>query len=114
MVFMNVYAIWVDLVDSREDLQFATAVSQFMQFFIDNQMVESYSLERRKFGFGPEVLGEFHIRIHTKDLDSLDRAFHSAAARSGEVESLHVEVFRRVKNFKSGLYRTFPDPVRVH
>ena len=109
---MNVYAIWVDLVDSKEDLNFAKAVDQFLQYFVNQEMVESFSIERRKFGFSPENLGEFHIRILTNDLESLDRAFQDAATRSGEVELLHVEVFRRVKNFKSALYRTFPDPVR--
>lgn len=110
---MNVYAIWVDLVDGKEDLPFADAVHRYLEHFTTSGFVESYSLERRKFGFGPDDLGEFHIRILTKDLDSLDQAFFQAATRSGEVENLHAEVFRRVKNFRSGLYRSFPDEVRV-
>jgi len=109
---MNVYAIWVDLIDGREDMQFAKAIHGYLGHFTSQGLVESYSLERRKFGFGPESLGEFHVRILTKDLDSLDKAFMQAATRSGEIEILHSEVFRRVKNFKSGLYRTFPDEVR--
>lgn len=111
---MNVYAIWVDLVDGREDMQFAKALHAYMDHFVKLGFVEGYSLERRKLGFGPESLGEFHVRIHTKDLDSLDKAFMEAATRSGEVEGFHSEVFRRVKNFKAGLYRTFPDEVRAN
>ena len=109
---MNVYAICVDLIDGREDVKFALAIQAYLEHFVTQGFVESYSLERRKFGFGPESLGEFHVRILTKDLDSLDKAFMQAATRSGEVELLHREVFRRVKNFKAGLYRTFPDGVR--
>lgn len=109
---MNVYAIWVDLIDGREDLEFAKAVHNYLSHFVSEGFVESYSLERRKFGFGPDNLGEFHVRILTKDLDSLDKAFRQAATRAGEVEKLHGEVFKRVKNFRSGLYRSFPDEVR--
>lgn len=110
---MNVYAIWVDLIVGREDLAFANAVHRFLDHFQSQGLVESYTLERRKFGFGPEGLGEFHVRILTKDLDMLDRVFMQAASRSGDVEAMHSEVFRRVKNFKSGLYRSFPDEVRI-
>lgn len=109
---MNVYAIWVDLIDGREDLEFAKAIDAYLDHFKSQGFVESWSMERRKFGFGPESLGEFHVRILTKDLDSLDRAFSQAATRTGEVESLHSNVYKRVKNFKAGLYRTFPDPER--
>ena len=113
LVSMNVYAIWVDLVDGKEDIAFANAVNRYMNHFQKLGYIEDYSLERRKLGFGPDNLGEFHVRILTKDLESLDKTFMEAASRSGEVESFHSEVFRRVKNFKAGLYRTFPDEVRV-
>lgn len=110
---MNTYAIWVDLRDSREDLAFCDAVDAFLGSLKSQGLLESFSLERRKFGFAPEGLGEFHIRILTETLDQLDQAFHHAATRSGEIESLHSNVFKRVVNFKSALYRTFPDEVRV-
>jgi hypothetical protein len=109
---VNTYAIWVDLVDSSQDLEFADAVHQFLTHFAEQLLVESYSIERRKFGFGPEGLGEFHIRIQTKNLDLLDQMFHQAATRAGTTEVLHAAVFSKVKNFKSALYRSFPDEVR--
>jgi hypothetical protein len=109
---MNVYAIWVDLVDGREDLEFANAIKRYLDHFKDQGLADSWTLERRKFGFGPDGFGEFHIRILTNDLESLDRMFSQAATRSGEVEELHLNVYKRVKNFKSALYRTFPDDVR--
>jgi len=110
---MNTYGIWVDLRDGREDLAFSDAVQAFLGSLQSQGLLESFTLERRKFGFSPEGLGEFHIRIHTKTLDQLDQAFHEAATRSGHTEALHAEVFRRVVNFKSALYRSFPDEVRV-
>lgn len=110
---MNVYAIWVDLIDGSEDLAFSAALNAYLGDLQSRGTIESFTLERRKFGFGPEALGEFHIRILCKDLAQLDSAFNVVATRNGEVETLHGEVFRRVKNFRSGLYRTFPDPVRV-
>jgi hypothetical protein len=109
---MNVYAIWVDLIDGREDLQFAKAIEKYLNHFKDQGLAESWTLERRKLGFGPAEMGEFQIRILTKDLDTLDKMFRQAATRSGEIEMMHSDVYRRVKNFKAALYRSFPDEVR--
>jgi hypothetical protein len=110
---MDIYAIWFDLANSAEDLAFSQALKEYMDVFAQRGLVHTYTLERRKFGFGPDGLGEFHVRIHCKDLTALDQAFQLAAARAEPVESLHAEVFRRVTNFRSALYRSFPDPVRL-
>lgn len=109
---MNVYAIWVDLIDGREDLEFAKAIERYLNHFKALGFAESWTLERRKLGFSPDGFGEFHIRILTKDLGTLDKMFYQAAERTGEVETMHSDVYRRVKNFKAALYRTFPDEVR--
>jgi hypothetical protein len=53
------------------------------------------------------------IQIRTQNLTQLEAAFTHAARRSGEMERLHVEVYSRVQDFRSGLYRDFPDAVRV-
>ena len=109
---MNVYAIWVDLIDSHEDIEFAKAIERYLGHFMAQGFVESWTLERRKLGFSPDGMGEFHIRILTKDLDTLDKMFYQAAKRSGDVQTLHSDVYKRVKNFKAALYRTFPDGER--
>ncbi len=110
---MNTYAIWVDLASGVGDLEFSRALNSYLGFLKDQSLIESHRLQRRKLGFGPSELGEWFIQIETKDLAQLDEAFNHAAARDGEYETLHAEVFRRVKNFRSGLYRDFPDPVRT-
>lgn len=110
---MNVFNIWVDLVNGHEDLEFAEALNLYLGHMAQEGLIESFSLERRKLGLGPQELGEFHVRILTKNLAQLDEAFDAAAARTGEVERLHANVFRRVKNYRAAIYRTFPDPVRV-
>ncbi len=110
---MNTYAIWVDLAPGVNDLEFTEAVSSFLGFLKEQGQMESFRLQRRKLGFGPQELGEWFIQIEVKDLTQLDAAFNIAAARSGESERLHGEVFRRVRNFRSALYRDFPDPVRA-
>lgn len=109
---MDTYAIWFDLADGREDLAIADAIDAYLGALRDLGAVEDWSLERRKFGFGPDGLGEFHVRIRVRNLTQLDEAFHHAAARAEPLESLHRAVFSRVRNFRSGLYRDFPDPVR--
>lgn len=110
---MDTYAIWFDLASGARDLELADAIDGWLGELRGLGVIEGWTLERRKFGFGPDGLGEFHVRIHVRDLAQLDAAFRVAAARSGPTESLHAEVFRRVANFRSGLYRPFPDPERI-
>ncbi len=110
---MNYYDMWVDLRDSRQDLAFCQAVDAYLGHLKAQGKLESWTLTRRKFGFGPEGLGEFHIRVAFKDLAQLDACFGVVATRAGEVERLHHPVYSLVTNFKSALYRDFPDPQRV-
>lgn len=110
---MNTYAIWVDLKPGTNDLEFAQAVHDYVSYFITEGWAEGYRIQRRKFGFGPDGLGEWQIGIDFKDLAQMDDAFLQAARRAGELERLHVQVYSRVVNFRSGLYRDFPDPVRI-
>jgi hypothetical protein len=109
---MNYYDIWVNLKDSRQDLEFARAVDAYMGHLKNQGKLEGWRLTRRKFGFGPDDLGEFHIRLEFRDLAQLDAAFSEVATRTGEVENLHRPVYSMVTNFKSALYRDFPDPER--
>ena len=76
-------------------------------------LIEGWSLTRRKFGFGPGGLGEFCIVVMVRDLAQFDRAFGHVATRTGEVERLHAPVYSMVTDFTSALYRDFPDPQRA-
>ena len=109
---MNTYAIWVDLAAGQSDLEFSNSLNAYLGHLKDEGLVEGWRLQRRKLGFGPSELGEWLVQIEVQDLAQLDRAFNEAAARTGESDRLHGEVFRRVRNFRSGLYRDFPDLVR--
>lgn len=110
---MNFYEIWVNLKDSKRDLEFATAVDAYLGHLKSRGTVHSWSLTRRKFGLGPATLGEFHISIAFEDLAKMDAAFGIVAARAGKVERLHHPVYSMVTDFQSALYRDFPDPERV-
>lgn len=110
---MNYYEIWCDLRESRCDLEFVKAVQHYLDHLKSQAKLDHWRLTRRKFGFGPEGLGEFHITLAFKDLAQLDHAFDLVATRTGEVERLHHPVYSMVTNFKSALYRDFPDPVRA-
>lgn len=110
---MNHYEIWCNLKDSRRDLDFARAVSDYLGFLQREGRIEGWRLTRRKLGFGPSELGEFHISIQTRDLAQLDHAFDIVATRAGEIERLHAPVYSMITDFRSALYRDFPDPQRV-
>ena len=109
---MNYYHIWCNLKDSRKDLDFCSAISEYLGHLKANGHIVQYSLSRRKFGFGPPSLGEFHVVIEMNDLAQLDAAFGVVARRTGEIESLHRAVYSAVTDFTSALYRDFPDPQR--
>ncbi len=109
---MDCYEIWVDLAPGVDDMEFIAAVRAYLDAFREESRLECYRIRRRKFGFGPEALGEFCLTLEFSDLSQLDSAFHQAATRSGVIEDLHRQVYSRVKNFKSALYRDYPDPER--
>lgn len=110
---MNSYEIWVDLAPGVKDLEFVDAVRGWLDLFVQKGEAAGYRIRRRKFGFGPPELGEFCISIEFDSLAQMDEAFFTAARRDAETERLHAEVYRRVTNYRSGLYRDFPDPVRL-
>jgi hypothetical protein len=109
---MEHYHIWVNLKESHKDLEFAAALDVYLGHLVREGLIEGWTLERRKFGFGPPGLPEFHIDIRAKDLAQLDAAFHRVAPRSGELEAAHRAVYAAVTDFTSGLYRDFPDAER--
>ena len=115
---MNHYEIWVNLQDSSKDMLFVEVLAEFMDRLQGDGLLERWSLKRRKLGFGPPELGEFNISILARDLQQLDDAFGSITPRTGEMERLHARVWGMVKDFRSALYRDFPDaaenlPVRL-
>jgi hypothetical protein len=110
---MNHYHIWCNLKDSHKDLEFATNLRAYLGHLQKMGKIEEFKLARRKLGFGPSELGEFHVVISTKDLAQLDQAFDVVAPRAGEVEQLHARVYSAVTDFRSALYRDFPDPQRI-
>jgi hypothetical protein len=111
-VFVDCYEIWFDLKESHRDLEFARSLHEYMQFLFTRGLITGYRLTRRKLGFGPQGLGEFHVTIETRDLRQLEDAFQRAASRDSEIEPLHAKVYSAVKNTQFALYRDFPDGVR--
>jgi hypothetical protein len=110
---MNTYEIWVDLAPGTTDLEFTHAVQAYLGMLQNEGKLERFRIRRRKLGFGPAELGEWNISIDFTGLAQVDEAFGAAARRAGDLEELHFAVYSRVRNFRSALYRDFPDPVRV-
>ena len=110
---MDHYHIWFNLRNGHKDLAFSQALAALMGHLQREGLVEGYTLARRKLGFGPSSLGEFHVDIRTRDLAQLDAAFQRMAERSGEREALHAAVYGQITDFQAALYRDFPDPQRA-
>ncbi len=109
---MNHYEIWVNLLPGVNDLEFCDAVHAYLGYLQQSGRLESFTVRRRKFGFGPDALGEWNITMSFRDLTQLDEAFNRVARRDEEIEVLHAAVFSKVTDYRSGLYRDFPDAVR--
>lgn len=109
---MDYYVIWFNLKDSHRDLEFAEAAAAYMNHLQTQGLIEGHRLARRKLGFGPAELGDFQLTIVTRDLTQLDSVFQRVAARDGETERLHARVYSSITDFRSALYRDFPDAVR--
>jgi hypothetical protein len=111
---LDIYQISVDLKDGVRDTQFADAIGAYLGALKQQGKIESWRLVRRKLGFGIAGLGEFQVLIETRDMAQLDAAFAFVAARDEPIEGAHFSVNSLVKNFQAGLYRDYPDPMRVH
>jgi len=106
---MNHYHIWCNLKDGHQDLKFAENLRNYLGRLKEMGKIAGYQLSRRKLGFGPSELGEFHIVISADNLLQLDAAFDVVATREGPIEAAHAKVYSMVTDFKAALYRDFPD-----
>jgi hypothetical protein len=109
---MNYYHTWFNLKPGVNDLEFCRAMARYMGHLKERGAIEGWTLTRRKLGFGPNDLGEFHIVMDVRDLAQLDSAFGYVATPSESVEGVHFDVNSRVQDLKIALYRDFPDPER--
>lgn len=109
---MNYYDIWVNLKPGTDDMEFVRALRAYLDALVAEGGMEGYRIRRRKLGFGPEGLGEFSVTLKFESLAKLDETFFSVARRSGKVDELHHAVYSKVTDFKSALYRDYPDAVR--
>lgn len=109
---MDLYHTWFDLKPGTKDVEFSRAMARYMEHLKENGAIEGWRLSRRKLGFGPRDLGEFHIVMETRDLAQLDRAFNLVGTRREPVEGVHFDVNSKVCNLTIALYRDFPDPFR--
>lgn len=107
------YHLWFDLRPTANDMEFVAAAQAMLGHMQKAGTIESFVIQRRKFGFAPSAIGEWHIDITTRDLAQLDSAFAQVVPRAGEMERLHAAVWSKVENVKTGLYRDFPDAVRA-
>jgi hypothetical protein len=109
---MDLYEIWFNLKPGMRDVELCDRLHGYLGHLQSGGRIERYRISRRKLGFGPPALGEFHVTIETRDLAQLDQAFADVARRSGEVEGLHAAVNQHVTDFTAALYRDFPDANR--
>lgn len=110
---MDQYHIWFDLKDSHRDVEFARNLDAFLGHLEQDGLIVGHRLSRRKLGFGPSTLGEFHVVVETNDLAQLDQAFGTVVPRTDPIEKLHRAVYGMITNTTFALYRDFPDPSRT-
>lgn len=106
---MDIYHVWVNLVDSSTDQEFCKRVDAFLGFFEERELVSRHRITRRKLGFGPQELGEWNIQIETENLETLERVWRQLASKEHQSHNLHHNMYKLVKDFRSALYRDFPD-----
>jgi hypothetical protein len=109
---MDIYHVWCDLKPGVRDTHFLDGVSRCMDHLRAEGLIEGWRLMRRKLGFGPKELGEWHLMIELRDLRQLEDAFQRMAQRGEPMEGLHHGVNSLVDNPTFALARDFPDPVR--
>lgn len=109
---MDIYHIFASLKPGVSDMDFAEAVTDYLDWLVAEGRLMRWRLMRRKLGLGPKEMGEFHIMLEVENLAQLDDAFSLVATRAGDVEERHHAVNSLVETVTFALYRDFPDPVR--
>lgn len=82
---MDIYHIWCDLKPGVQDTDFTDAAKTWLEALSDAGYLAAFRITRRKLGLGGPT--DFHLMLEFENLDSLDKAFHEVATRSGPVES---------------------------
>lgn len=106
---MDSYHIWFNLKNPAEAKEFAGWVDDWVGLLKSRGLAEGHRLQRRKLGFGPRELGEFHLAIDTRDMAQLEQAFQAVISADEETLSVHNSVSHRVKDLTFALYRDWPD-----
>jgi hypothetical protein len=109
---MDIYHTWCSLKPGVSDTEFADKAAAYLGHLQSQGLIERWRLTRRKLGFGPPGLGDFHLMIETRDMAQLDAAFSHVASRREPVEGFHAHVNALVTDATFALYRDFPDAVR--
>jgi hypothetical protein len=109
---MDIYHVWFDLKAGTSDVTFVEHAQAYLGHLVEVGKVRGFRITRRKLGFSPTGMGEFHVMIEVSGLAELDATFQHVARRAGEVEGLHAAVNQLVQNAAFALYRDFPDPFR--
>jgi hypothetical protein len=107
---MDIYHVWCDLKHGVRGSHFAETVRLCMEHLKDDRLIESWRLTRRKLGFGPKDLGEWHLMIEVRDLHQMQDVFERMAQREDPEESLHHSMNALVINTSYALTRDYPDP----
>ncbi len=110
---MDVYHIWFDLKPGVDDVAFAEDLRAYLEPLRATGRARGFRVTRAKLGLRPSALREWHVMIDFDDLAQLQAAFEGVAARVDPIEQLHHAVNSKVHNALFGLYRDFPDGVRV-
>ena len=98
--------------DNISSYGFSQDLINYLNYLKENHSIVDYKIMRRKLGFGPSELGQFMVDLICKDLEQLDKTFNSiieSIKENNELDKLHQKVYKGVKDFKSALYRDFPD-----
>lgn len=109
---MDLYHVWCDLKHGVRGSNFAESVRLCMEHLKEDGLIASWRLTRRKLGFGPRELGEWHLMIEVLDLHQMQDLFERMARREDPEESLHHAMNALVINTTFALTRDYPDPVR--
>ena len=108
---MDHYIIWFNLKESEKGLSFAKDLKSYLDHLKGKSLISNYRLWRRKLGFSPNEMTDFMIDIEYEDLTQLDKAFQEVIKGDEVIKSLHRNVYSKVKDFKSALYRDYPDEI---
>jgi hypothetical protein len=107
---MNHFHLWCN-VPPAAARQFCEIAQECLSDMHQRELIEGYSLTRRKFAVAPPDLGEFHIMVDFATVDQMNRALEFVEGDDEVMAQQRAALEPLVRDVQFSMYRDYPERI---